>query len=99
MKMVGVEKESAEEVAKLNMQLESLMDKAPSDATGIFFIRKEKDGYKGLLKIRSIQEKFVAACSSPNLSDLTERIIKEARSQIEVWKRNRFSRRRLSFSS
>jgi hypothetical protein len=95
MKLMGVENESSQEVMELNLQLELLMDRAPSDATGLFILRRDSRGYRGLLKIGSIQRKFVAACKSKTLQGLAKKIVAEGRMQIENWHRSRD----VSFSS
>ena len=90
MELIGMELITNEEVKNLNLRLESLMDKAPSDAGGIFTVQRDKNGFRGLLKISSLQKKFITACSSTSLHELVERIVVETRGQIEHWKRERF---------
>jgi hypothetical protein len=91
MELVGIENVTTEEAKDLNIQLEFLMDKAPSDADGIFTVQKDKNGYRAILKISSLQKKFISACSAASLHDLVERIVTETKGQLETWRRERFA--------
>lgn len=77
-------------VQELDRRMKALMEKAPSDATSQLVIRKSKEGYKGLLKITSLQGKFVAGQVHRCFTQMMNELFAEARAQIDQWKRHRF---------
>lgn len=97
MKILGLENENQNEIAEMKARLASLMDKAPSDATATLLIRREGNSYKGLLKIKSLRNKFVSACRAPNFKQLLDSMIRDTKQQIDDWKRERTNN--LSYSS
>ncbi len=97
MKIEGLENENQHDVVEMTARLTGLLEKAPSDSSATLLIRKDGNDYQGLLKIRSVHNKFVSACRSSNFKQLVESIIRDTRLQLEQWKRERPAD--LSFSS
>ena len=97
MKIVGLQNENQDEIAEMTVRLEGLMENAPSDATATLLIRKEGSDYQGLLKIRSLRNKFVSACRAPNFKQMVDNIMRDTKRQIDDWKKERTNS--LSYSS
>ena len=97
MKIEGLENENQHDVVEMTARLTGLLEKAPSDSSATLLIRKDGNDYQGLLKIRSVHNKFVSACRSSNFKQLVESIIRDTRLQLDQWKRERPAD--LSFSS
>lgn len=95
--IIGLDNEDQHEIAEMKSQLEGLMERAPSDASATLIIRKEGSGYQGLLKIRSLRNKFVSACRAPNFKQLVDTIMRDTKRQIDDWKKERMHS--LSYSS
>lgn len=89
MKILGLENENQQDVADMKARLSGLLDKAPSDSTATLLIRKDRQGYQGLLKIRSLRSKFVSACRSPNFKQMVDTIMRDTKRQIDDWKKQR----------
>jgi hypothetical protein len=97
MKILGLENENQQEIADMKARLSGLMEKAPSDASATLLIRKDGNNYSGLLKIRSLHNKFVSACRAPDLTKMIDSIIRDTKRQIDEWKKERVNS--LSYSS
>ncbi len=89
MRIEGLENENQQDVAEMTARLTGLLEKAPSDSSATLLIRKDGDDYQGLLKIRSLHNKFVSACRSSDFKQLVELIIRDTKRQLDQWKRER----------
>lgn len=75
----------------IDRRLQHLLDKAPSDASSQFIVRKTRSGYKGILRITSLQHKFVSGHINRQFNKLIDQLFNDIRGQIEEWKSKRFS--------
>jgi hypothetical protein len=72
-----------------NNELQSLMDKAPSDASVCSKIAKNKNAYVGTLNVFSEQGTFEAKAVDKNPDHLAFNLLDQVYKQIKNWKRHR----------
>jgi predicted ATP-grasp superfamily ATP-dependent carboligase len=84
-----VQDKGAHVLSEINSRIRSMLDRAPSDASVQLQMRKERDGYMGLLKVQSQQRKFVGAKVDQRFSKVIDDIFSQVRSQIEEWRSGR----------
>ncbi|MES2857207.1 MAG: hypothetical protein V4692_15165 [Bdellovibrionota bacterium] len=77
------------EMAEINQRLQSILDRAPSDASAELSIQKSEDGYHGLLNVYSIHRHFSGGYDGSRLRDVIDRVVSEVYEQINDWKRSR----------
>ena len=77
------------EMSDINVRLERVLDKAPSDSTANLLLKKTSDGYKAFFKLRSTQNQFSGFIKGKSLVDVVERVFHEVRQQIDDWKETR----------
>ncbi len=78
--------------SEFRRRLQALVESAPSDASVRFLVKRSKAGYKGLIKICSLQRQFMAKAAGAILPDTVERLFDDLKSQIETWRKERFNR-------
>jgi hypothetical protein len=85
--------EDAKTIREINNRLREVVEKAPSDASVQFILRRvsvgAKMGFKGLLRIRSSHNRFVSGASGEKLFEVVNTILNEVSGQIRGWKRTR----------
>ena len=87
---VVVEGGEDEAVREINERIKAVLDEAPSDASAELVVRKTKGSYRGFLKLFSRQRRFVGGGSGPRLHDVIEQMVREVRTQIKQWRRERY---------
>jgi hypothetical protein len=73
----------------MGAHIERLMDAAPSDASMLFQLRREPQGYLGVLKIYSATREFSAKAMDPNCEQVISAVFSSAEEQLMDWKRSR----------
>jgi hypothetical protein len=71
------------------LELENLMEEAPSDASISSYFKKMKDGYTGIVNIVSSQGRFVAEAASQDLNEIVASIKEQIHRQIAEWREAR----------
>lgn len=71
------------------LELENLMEEAPSDASVSTYFKKMKDGYTGIVNIVSSQGRFVAEAASQDLNEIVTSIKAQIHNQIAQWRDSR----------
>jgi hypothetical protein len=71
------------------LELENLLEEAPSDSSVSSYFRKMKDGYSGIVNIVSSQGRFVAEAASQDLNEIVASIKAQIHQQLAQWRENR----------
>ena len=78
------------EMGFLKSQLNILKDLAPSDGTCSAEFTKDKNLFRGMVKIKSLEGQFTAECRGTSVQDLNTQICASIEAQIKEWKSERF---------
>lgn len=65
------------------------LEGAPSDASAVFFVTRNADGYKGLLKVRSRVLRVAAGGIASTLDQVLDEIERDVSRQLSAWSRSR----------
>lgn len=84
---------TVDSMVELNERIRGILDEAPSDASAEFEVRKSRGGYRGLLKINSLQGKFIGGGQAKSFSEVVDTIFAQVRAQLRDWRRRRFRSR------
>ncbi|HVK62740.1 MAG TPA: hypothetical protein VM432_14375 [Bdellovibrionales bacterium] len=77
------------EMLEINQRLQTILDRAPSDASAELSIRRTDDGYRGLLNVYSLHRHFSGGFKGARLREVIDRVVADVFEQINDWKRSR----------
>ena len=66
-----------------------IFGESPSDSSTRAFLRKTRDGFQGVMQIRSAVGTFVADVIGEDPIEVVESVSRKIRSQLVSWKRDR----------
>ena len=77
------------EQQQMRQRLQEIIDEAPSDANIKVFLRKMKDGYRGLLRVASSQGEFESRITAKKVTSVLEQLCNSVEKQIFSWRSKR----------
>jgi hypothetical protein len=80
---------AGEQIQNINRQLQEVLEAAPSDASAELVVQKDTDGYRSLLKIHSLQRRFVTGAHGHLFTEVIEHVLAQVRRQITQWSQER----------
>ena len=71
-------------------KLNRIFGESPSDSTTRALLRKTRDGFEGVMQVKSAVGTFVADVIGEDPKEVVDSLSNKIRSQLQSWKRKRF---------